>query len=176
MSVEVALVLRTQLDTGTFLGLSNKLLDYSPGARADAVTPQLKPVPHELACLLGFKDKAASPALELTEQFHDLYSFGFLIVADDRDMPAILEAAKMPYVLQEAIIRGVQVAIVVGTLRQWKCAIRRSCTPTADQMARLCFDKVYLAFEKLGLTKTFEVGRPQTMKDTTFFLEDQRGR
>jgi len=176
MSVEVALVLRTQLDQRAFLGLSNKLLGYSPAARADAVTPQLKPVPHELACLLGFKDRAASPALEATEQFHDFFSFGFLVGADERDMPAILEAAKMPFVLQETIVRGVQVAIVVGTFRQWKCAVRRSCTPTADQMVRLCFDKVYLAFESLGLAKAFGTGRPKPMNDTTFFLEDNRGR
>jgi len=176
MSVEVALVLRTQLDMNAFLVLSDKLLGYSPAARADAASPQLKPVPHELACLLGFKDRAASPALESTEQFHDFFSFGFLIGANERDMPVILEAAKMPFVLQETLIRGVQVAIVVGTFRQWKAAVRRACTPTADQMVRLCFDKVYLAFERMGLAKAFEVGRPKQMPDTTFYLEDQRGR
>lgn len=62
MSVDVALVLRTQLDMNAFLVLSDRLLGYSPAARADAVSPQLKPVPHELTCLLGFKDRAASPA------------------------------------------------------------------------------------------------------------------
>lgn len=176
MSVSVALVLRTKLDTDVFLVLADKLLGYSPAARADAVSPQLKPVPHELACLLGFKDNAASPALESTEQFHDFFSFGFLIGSDERDMPAILEAAKMPFVLQETLIRGIQVAIVVGTFRQWKVAVRRACTPTEDQMVRLCFDKVYLLFEKMGLSKAFEVGRPKQMPDTTFYLENQCGR
>lgn len=176
MTVDVALIMRTQIDMNSYLGLSRKLLGYSPASRADAANPQLKPVPHELACLLGFKNKEASPALELTEQFHDLYSFGFLIGADERDMPAILEAAKMPYILEDTIIRGIQIAVVVGTFRQWICAVRRACVPSEDQMVRLCFDKVYLIFEKLGVTKAFSVSRPHNMPDTTFYLEDQRGR
>ena len=176
MSVDVALVLRTQLDMGMFLGITNKLLGYSPAAKADAASPSLKPVPHELACLLSFKDQNASVALDQTEQFHDLYSFGFLVGADERDLPLILEVAKMPFVLQETMVRGVEVALIVGTFRQWQAAIKRACKLEVDQMIRLCFDKIYLIFEREGLLKAFSIGRPHKLADTTFYLEDGRGR
>jgi len=91
-------------------------------------------------------------------------------------MPSILEMAKMPFVLQETMIRGVEVAVVVGTFRQWQAAVKRACKPEVDQMVRLCFDKIYLIFEQEGLLKTFNIGRPQKLPDTTFCLEDQRGR
>lgn len=175
MSVEVALVMQTKLNMGTFLVLANKLLGYSPATKADAVSG-LKSIPHELVCLLGFKDQQALPELELTEQFHDLYSFGFLVVADERDLPLILEAAKMPFVTQETLLRGVQMTLVVGTFRQWQAAIKRSCKPDVDQIVRWCFDKIYLIFEREGLLKAFKKGRPQHLPDKTFYLEDQRDR
>lgn len=175
-SVDVALVLRTQLDMSMFLGITNKLLGYSPATKADAATPTLKTIPHELGCLLGFKDRGGSLDLEQTEQFHDLYSFGFLIAADERDLLPILEMAKMPFVLQETMIRGVEVAIVVGTFRHWQAAMKRACQPEVDQMIRLCFDKIYLIFEREGLLKAFDAGRPHKLPDTTFYLEDGRGR
>jgi hypothetical protein len=161
---------------GSFLALSNKLLGYSPASKADAASPTLKPIPHELACLLGFKDHHASPNLKLTEPFHDMYSFGFLVGADERDLPEILEVGKMPFVLQDTIMRGVQVALIVGTFRQWQSAIKRACKPDADQMVRLCFDKVYLKLEAEGLLKAFDMGRTHKLPDQTFYLEDQRER
>ena len=176
MSVDVALVMRTQLDMDMFLGITNKVLGYSPAAKADAVIPSLKRTPHELACLLGFKDHNASPSLVAAEQFYDLYSFGFLVETDERDMPAILEMAKMPYIMQETMIRGMMLALVIGTFRQWQTAIKRACKPEIDQMVRLCFDKAYLIFEREGLLKAFDVGRPHLLPDTTFYLEDQRAR
>lgn len=174
--VDVALVLRTQLDMSMFLGITNKLLGYSPAAKADAAIPTLKAIPHELSCLLGFKNRDSSLDLEQTEQFHDLYSFGFLVGADERDLPLILETGKMPYILQETMIRGVEVAVIVGTFRQWQAAIKRACKPEVAQRTRLCFDKIYLIFEREGLLKAFDMGRPQKLADTTFYLEDGRGR
>lgn len=175
MSVDVALVLRTQLQMSTFLSIANKLLGYSPAAKADAVNPKLKEIPHELLTMLGFKDKDASPSLEQTEQLHDMYTFGFLVGADERDLPAILEACKMPYVLQDTTLRGFQVALIVGTFRQWQDAIKRCCKQDVDQTIRVCFDKIYLIFEREGLAKALQVGRLHRMPDTTFYLEDRRG-
>lgn len=176
MSVDVALVLRTQLDMGSFLAISNKLLGYNPASKADAATPSLKPTPHELACLLGFKDQHTSLNLKLTEPFHDMYSFGFLIAADERDLPEILEVGNMSFVIQDTTMRGVQVALIVGTFRQWQNAIKRACKPDADQVVRLCFDKVYLKFEVEGLLKAFDMGKTRKLPDQTFYLEDQRER
>jgi hypothetical protein len=105
-----------------------------------------------------------------------LYSFGFLVGADERDMPAILEMVKMQYATQETMIRGVRLALIVGNFRQWQTAIKRACKPDSDQMVRLCFDKIYLSFEREGLLKALDVGRPHQLPDTTFYLEDQRER
>ena len=164
-----ALIMQSSvLDNQAFLAASIEMLGYSPARKADAY--HLEGMPFDLSCLMSFKDKEASSGVKEANSVYELFSVGCLILADERDLPEILEISAMPFALTETIARGTQSAFVSGTLRQWRSAVIKGCTNEVPRYVRICYDTIYLQFRSIGLEAIFD-RKPFNLNDHTFLLE-----
>ncbi len=172
MTPGVAMILQSEMDLGTLLPLTRKVLGYSIAKQADAAAIPLAPLAHQLACLAGFKDGTSSPTVRGGDRYLDLLSVGFMVGADDRDMVYILEAARgMTYVVTDSIQRGVQAALIMGTLDQWRRAVRWACKhPSTSTAVRQVYNAVYRQLSDQSLRSIFGDIRERTQPDKTFLL------
>lgn len=153
MQPGVALVLLSKLDLNTFLPLARRLLDYSVSKSADSFTfPDLA---HQLVCIESFKNKQAPP--KVTTKYLELFSAGFLIAADEYDMLDILEATRgMPFIVTDTIERGIQVAIIHGSLAQWRRSIKLACEVQTTHAVKYVYNDVYRILCEHGLKNIFD--------------------
>ena len=103
-------------------------------------------------------------------------TFSVFIGADAEDMVDILERCPgMPAVVAETTIRGVQAAVITGTLAQWREAVNAGSSPKVAATVRHGFNRIHDQFCAQGLNVWGEFNtRPAP--DQTFYLEDRRGR
>ena len=138
------IVQQTVLNTQTFLAACVEMLGYSPAKAADSQS--LKEIAHDLSCLSAFRDKGANPGVKNAKEIYELITVGVLVWADERDMPEILEVAGMPFALTETKIRGIQAALISGTLATWCNSVLRGCSRDVPTLIRSCYDTIYLQF------------------------------
>jgi hypothetical protein len=167
---DVAIVSQPQYDLPTFLAVTTEMLGYSPARTADASA--LKGLSHLLSCLACFRDKDTPGHIKACRDVYNLLHFGILIAADEREMPQILEVVGgMPFALTATRIRGIQAILVNGTFHQWRLAVLRGCRQDQPEDVRICFDKVFLQFQNLGLADAFGKTTKKQLPDRTFYLE-----
>lgn len=172
----VMLILLTKMDLSHFLPLSREMLGYSPAKAADGVTVPLQEMAHQLACVAAFKDEHAAPSVNTAIPYLNLFHAGFLFAADERDMIEILEIAAMPFTLVETLSRGIDAAIISGSLAQWRDAVKIACHPKTQLSsgARYAFNSIYKALCKIGLKDIFDDLQVSEQQDHTFLLENRR--
>jgi hypothetical protein len=170
-----ALLIQTPaIDFGTFLGVGQQALGYSPAAAADASPLERSDAERFLTCLAALRDRQASANLSPHLLAH--VSFSVLVAADDRDMLDILQiSAGMPFVVTDTLVRGVQLSVITGTLAQWQNAVKSGCARQSELNVRAFYNRVMALFETAGLNVWKDVeSRP--LQDRTFCLEDKRKR
>jgi len=174
----VVLITKTCLDLNTLLPLARQMLGYSPAKAADGITVPLSELAHQLACVAAFKDQKAPPTIKYALPYLGLFSVGFLVAANERDMLEIIEATRgMEVILTETVQANVQAAIFSGTLAQWQRAIKLACHPQASLSCnvRHVFNSAYRALVDIGLRDMFDEVKMSEQPDHTFlFLEDTR--
>ena len=168
MDPTAIIIQQSELDTQTFLAACTETLGYSPAAGADEQGH--KGMEHSLSCLSAFRVQGAKPGVEASSSVYDLLSVSCLVIADEREMPDILEVATMPFAYTETQRRGIQIAFVSGTLRQWRTAILRGCKQDSERHVRVCFDTIYLQFRSIGLAPMLNRSQ-RNLNDNTFLLE-----
>lgn len=174
MSPDVMLIQQPAVDFERFLALAHQALGYSPATAADNSRRVLSEAERFLSCLAALRDPKAPAGLLPSLLTH--VSFSLLCAADERDLPDILEcAAGMPFVKADTTMRGVQIAVITGTLAQWRDAVKTGSSGSVQPNARACFNKVYTMFVKHGLNVWGDL-QVRPGHDQTFFLEDKRGR
>lgn len=174
MEPGVALVLLTKLDSGAFLPLSREILGYSPASAADSLGIPLKELPHSVACIASFKDKDIDPHLKSVSPYFSLFNVGFLIAADERDMTEILELTGMAYIRTETLSRGIEAAVISGSLIQWRDAVKLACSlagPRPSHGVRHAFNSVYNILLNNGMQSLFEGLQVTNLHDRTFLLK-----
>lgn len=172
MTPSVVLIQQPSIDFTTLLGLSHKMLGYSLSAKVDQSRTNPSNPERFISCLAALRDPNAPAGITPNLLTH--VSFSALIAADERDLIDILEvAAGMPFVSAETTMRGVMLAIITGTLAQWRDAVKSGATPAVEHTVRACYCQIMGLFEQAGLNvwKDFQI-KPHT--DKTFFLEDKR--
>jgi len=175
MNPSVILISKPSVDFRTFIGLGQKALGRSPAAPSDACRRPLSEAERFLSCLAAMRDDHAPVGLSPHLLTH--VSFSALIGADDRDMLAILElCATMPFVVVETIVRTVQVAVVTGTLAQWKEAVASGCSKGVSTPVRHCFNKLHGLFVAAGLNVWRDFASRIIPDQTFLLLEDKRGK
>jgi len=175
MMPDAVLIQVPSIDFRTFIGLSHKVLGRSPAAPSDACRRQLSDAERFLSCLAAMRDERAPVGLSPHLLKH--VSFSAFIGADERDMLDILQlCAGMSFVVVETIVRGVQAAVVTGTLSQWRDAVVSGCGKGVPTPVRHCFNKLHGLFTAAGLNVWGDYS-PRSAPDQTFLLlEDKRGR
>lgn len=169
---DAILITTPAVDFTTLIGLSEQMLGYSPARAADASRRPLSDTERFLSCLAAFKDSKAPVGLPPHLLSHILFSV--LIAADERDMLDILGyCAGMSFVIADTISRGVQAAVVSGTLAQWRDAVVSGCGATVEGSVRALFNKIHARFEAARLNVWNDcVRRPSN--DQTYLLEGPR--
>ena len=175
MNPDAVLVQVPSIDFRTFIGLSHKVLGRSPATPSDACRRELSDAERFLSCLAAMRDDRAPVGLSPHLLQH--VSFSAFIGADERDMLEILQlCAGMPFVAVETIVRGVQAAVVTGTLSQWKDAVASGCSKGVPLPARHCFNKLHGLFVAAGLNVWHDFTARNASDQTFLLLEDKRGR
>lgn len=175
MTPEVILINRPAVNFGVFLGISAQVLGYSPASAADQSPRDLADTERFLSCLASLRDQRAPAGLPPKLFAH--VSFSAFVVADERDLLDILECcAGMPFVAANTLARGVQAAVVSGTLSQWRDAVKSGSSPGVEPTVRHCFNKLYGLFCDEGLNVWTDYRTREAPDRITFLLEDKRPR
>lgn len=171
MTPGVALIIKPELDLSCLLPLARKLLGYSPAKGADGLTVPLSSLAHQLACIAAFKDEKAPATVRHARPYLGLFVVGFIVATDERDMVLILEATHgMECVVTETTQRGIQVAIISGTLTKWQRAIKLACQTSTAFPVRQVFNAMYKQLAEQGLRSIFDDLRVSDQPDQTFLL------
>jgi hypothetical protein len=92
-------------------------------------------------------------------------------------MMDVLEcAAGMSFVTAETTLRGVLLAIITGTLAQWKAAVIAGSGPDIEPPVRFVFNRLHGLFKDEQLDVWSDFRQRPAHDQITFLLEDKRGR
>jgi hypothetical protein len=175
MNPSVILISVPSIDFCTFIGLSQKALGRSPAIVPDACRRELSDAERFLSCLAALRDERAPVGLSPHLLSH--VSFSAFIGADERDMLDILQfCAGMPFVVVNTVIRGIQAAVITGSLSQWQDAVVAGCGQGIMPPVRYCFNKLHGLFVDSGLNVWGDFTARPASDQTTFLLEDKRHR
>lgn len=174
MPAEALLIAEPAIDFTTFLGMSSKALGYSPASAADASHKKLSNTEKFLSCLAALRDKRAPAGITLNLLSHA--SFSILVIAEEEDLLDILEcASEMSFVRAPTVMRGIEIAIVSGTLAKWRDAVKCGMNEVVEPPVRLLWTKVMTIFERLGLASVWSDSTKKPSPDSIgFLLEDKR--
>ena len=172
MPVEAVLITGPAIDFATLLSLAHDALGYNVASVADASHRKMVDAEKYLFCLAAFKEEDG----ELTPNLLAHVSFSVLVIADERDLLDILEQTSgMSFVRAETTAQNVNLAVLTGTLGQWRDAVASGTNEIAAPMARTCYSKILLLFDRAGLAAVWSNFERRTAPDRCgFLLEDKR--
>jgi len=172
MKPDAVFVNQPNIDFKTLLGLSFHALGRNVAEKSDARPLDVSDTERFLSALAAIRDPRSPAGLVPNLLTHA--SFSVFLVCDDRDMLDVLQcAAGMSFVVADTVVRDAQIAVVSGTLAQWRDAVRNGCTLTASPQVRACFNCIHSLFEGAGLDVWTDF-RVSAVPDATFYLEDRR--
>jgi hypothetical protein len=172
MTPTAVLIQQPAIDFTTLIAATHQALGYSIASAADASRRHLSDAERFLSCLAAMQDSRATAGLRPNLLAH--VTFSVLVAADERDLLDMLEACSgMPFVVADTLVRGVQVAVVTGSLSQWRDAVKSGCTANAQASVRAGFNKVMAIFEQAGLNVWTDFNK-RPLADRTLLLEDKR--
>lgn len=173
MQPEVVLIQRPAIDFATFLGLSHKATGVNLASAADASARKIQDPERFLSCLARMGGEKAS-ALVPNVLAH--VSFSAFIAADEYDLLDILACTSgMPFAIAETVARGVLIAVLTGTINQWRDAVKSGTAPSSRPGQRACFSKVLSLFEREGLAHVWnDFSKREAPDRIGFYLEDKR--
>ena len=153
----VKLVMFSAFDLGTFLPIARQAKGH--GVTGDALSAEL----HNMLCVAGLIDGDAGDV-------ENFYSLAYLIAADERDMPSIVQIASMPHIITDSVVRGIQAAVISGPLHGWLRAVQIGCRAEVAPEVRKVYNIIYKDLDSRSLCGTLKVKAYQ-QDDSTFLLE-----
>lgn len=172
MPVETLLISHPAIDFNTLLGLAHQALGYSIARNADASHRKMVDAEKFLSCLAAFSDRSA----EITTNLLSHVSYSVLVIADERDLPSILDVTSgMPFVRSPAAPRT-EMAIISGTLLEWRNAVISGTSETIPPAVRTCYSQILLSFDRAGLTTVWDDYERTAAPDRNGFILERRRR
>lgn len=168
---DAVLIQQPSVNFGLFLGLASKALGHSPAAAADKTTRELSESEKFLSCLAAFREDDAPVGFNLSLLAH--VSFSMFVGAHRDDLTDIVEFGNMPFVAAETELDEFRVAVMTGTLAQWRDAVRCGLTVAAPEHVRRCYTKIMSQFERAGLAPVWRDLERKSDR-VGFLLEDKR--
>jgi hypothetical protein len=173
-SPQAVLITQPSVNFHDFLLACQQALDYSVVEAADASRRLLSEPQKFLCCLDAFRDRDARVGPELNLTFISHLSFSVLVVADERDMRDTLECCSgMSFVTADTVDRRVLIAVITGTLAQWRDAVAAGFKREAAPSVRAGFHKIHNLFLVLNLDVWCDYNVRQA-GDGTLFMEHKR--
>lgn len=175
MTPEVKLISKPSIDLPQFLHVANQAIGYDPARAIDSTSRSLSDYEKFISAISCFHDDAniKRPVSEVVADSASICShlnFSMLFAADRETIFKSMERSGLAHTVADNLT-GAQLAIVSGTLQQWKTATLECCTQDASYNLRLLYDKVLVIFESNGLKLVWNNIRKKSMKDQTFYLE-----
>lgn len=150
------------------LATCNKTLDYKVTTGIDTTARKLSDSERFLSILAAIRDPEAPAGFPPNLLTH--VSFSVLTVSSDDDMMDILESCSgMSFTYAETRVRGVLVAVITGTMQQWRDAI---VTGTKHQQStiRAGFNQLHDLFVQVGLCSIWNDYEQKPQDDGTYVL------
>ncbi len=172
MQALAILIQSPAIDFSKFLGTGREMFGRSISASSDASQKQLNDTERFLSCLASMKDQNAPVTLPPHLLTH--VSFSVLVATDERDMMDVLGCcSSMSFTVADTLARGVQAAVISGTLSQWQVAVLSGCECSTEPSVRFLFNKILAIFESANL-RVWQDFKRTTHSDNTLYLEDPR--
>jgi hypothetical protein len=171
MPVEAVLITGPAIDFTTLLSLTHDAFGHNIASAADSSHRKMVDAEKFLTCLAAFKEEDG----EVTPSLLSHVSFSVLVIADERDLLDILERTSgMSFVRAETTAPNVNLAVITGTLAQWRDAVVSGTDEATPPTVRTCYSKILLLFDRAGLSwSNFE--RRTAPDRSGFILESLHG-
>lgn len=146
----------------------SETLDYNVTNGIDSTEKKLSDSERFLSILAAIRDPEAPAGLPPNLLTH--VSFSVLTISSDVDMMDVLEACSgMAFTYAETKFQGVLVAVITGTMQQWRDAI---VTGTKHQQAtiRIGFNQMHDLFVQVGLGSIWNDYEQKPQDDGTYTL------
>ena len=157
----VKLVMFSDFDLEAFLPIARKALGRGITSQT-ALSAELS----NMLSIAGLIDGDANDV----ESF---YSLAYLIAADYRDMPHIIQIASMPHITTSSVARDIQVAVIAGPLSDWIKAVQKGCSSNVGTEVRKTYNIIYKDLDSRSLCDILKV-RTRPQEDSTFLLEHKK--
>lgn len=170
MQALAILIQQPAIEFSQFLAASHEMFGYSLSAASDASHKQLSESERFLSCLAAMKNQKVPAGFSPHLLTH--VSFSVLVATSERDIIDALEyCSSMPFVVADTVIRGIQAAIITGTLSQWRVAVLSGCSKNTEPSVRFLFNKILIIFESNNLAVWSDCTRKNHRDDNTLLLE-----
>ncbi len=141
---QVLLLTTPSVNTHDFLGTCKEALGYSVSREAASSERDLSEAETFLSYLAALRDEKPRVGSAPNPKLLSHVSFSMLVIADERDMRDILECCSgMSFVTADTLACGVLLAVITGTLAQWRDAVAAGCVQEAEPSVRAGFKKIY---------------------------------
>jgi hypothetical protein len=152
---DCVLVQQPAVDFGTFLSVSRDALGFNPADSCDSSARELSDAERWLSCLAAMTEPHAKAGLMPTLLTH--VQFSVLIAVDERDALSVFQvAAGMPFVVADSVQRGIMIAVLTGTLAQWRDAVKTGTATENNTSVRTFYGNVLRRFEEAGLGNVWQ--------------------
>lgn len=163
-----------QIDFNIFLRSCNEALGYSPMRCVDSCSRELSESARLLASLAAMHDRLdmADPIKSIRDAGSLLrhLSYSFLVYGASELISGIREKTQLNITSTQAP-DGERVAVVSGSLFDFRTAVLECCIPESSFDIRYLFDCFMLYFEHIGLGDLWYDRRKKAHPDKTFLLE-----
>lgn len=174
MIPQSVLITRPAVDFRQLASISHQTLGYSATQSTDGHHRKLSDAERFISALDAIRDANAPVGLPPELLAH--VDFAVLVIALDRDMQDIVSiCAGMPHVSNDTQARGVQIAVIKGSLQQWRDAVIGGCSERSQPTVRAGFNNIHRLFLEADLGGVWSDFKTNQRPDQTYLLlEDKR--
>lgn len=173
MTPEITLIAGTAVDWHRFVTTVNNAIGRSPTRELDTFDlPVGNPLSYA-AALAEFMNPKSNPitAIREAERVYAHLTFTFFVSVDAPTSLAFLKQGIGLSVLAAEPAKGRENYIVSANFRDWRIAIVEGCSPSVQIEARIFYNAIWSAFDRLGFREAFTKFIRHELRDATFSLE-----
>lgn len=173
MNVVVYPIIQTTIDWDLFLQLSQSCLKRDVTHSLDGKNKSVGDYPSFISALGELEIPDSDPDKVLLEPgalLKHLF-FGFFVVAPTDDINVIRLKSDLGIATAKLQLPGYSVAIITGTLEEWRTAVINCCIERVSSSIRLIFNEILMHFERIGLHRIWLDYSKVKSKDNTFYLK-----
>lgn len=174
MIPQIKPISQPNIDWTTFLKSCNEALGYSPIRGVDCLKQELSDPARMLASLAAFHDRLniKNPITAIRDCGSLLRHLNYIfLVYCDRDLISDIREKTQLNITSTPAPDGGRVAVISGSLFDYRQATLECCVPESNFDIRYLFDGFMLYFESIGLGLLWQGHRKKPLRDRTFLLE-----